>query len=168
MAKNTDAQDTSSKKRGGKRAQERTAFRQRARDLSRKRKLAYLLGLEVRRIVEDLELHEWLLLEIWTSMRVREPLLSVLRTRYHQVKPDDLLMMPVECIDLLDRFYRVVDEFWLYLRTTEDMPTAMSVNYKRYVGRLKRIADPLVQLLDECHRYSSPFPELLPAAQPAP
>ncbi len=145
----------------GKKTQPRAGFRKRARDLSRKRKLAYLMSREVARIVEDLETYEWLLMDVWTSLRVREPLLNVLRTRYHDLKPDDLLMLPVECIDLLDRFHRTLDAFWLYLRTTEDMPTALSVTYKRYTNQLKRIADPLVPLLDQCHGYSSAFPEIL-------
>ncbi len=159
MAKKRADNEPGREGRKGRKAA-RASIRRRSRDLSRKRKLAYILSQEVRRIVEDLELREWLLMEIWTKMRVREPLLNVLKSRYEQVKPDDLLSLPVECLDLCDRFYRLLDEFWLYLRTTEDMPTAMSVNYRRYRMQLKRIAEPLLEALDTCHGYESPFPSL--------
>ncbi len=143
---------------------ERMQLRQRGRDASRKRKLAFLLCQEVRRVMEELELRRELLLGVWSKMRLRQPLLNVLRTRYEELKPDDLLLMPIECLEHLDRFYRKLDEFRLYIQVTEDMPTTLEVSYERFRLSLSQIARPLLWHLDAAHHYE----EALPASMPGP
>jgi hypothetical protein len=143
---------------------ERFAKRARARDLSRKRKLAYLLSQEVRRVVEELLLRHDLLMDVWSRMRIRQPLLAVVRTRYEELRPDDLLMLPVDCLEHLDRFYRTLDEFRLYLQTTEDMPTALEVAYERFRLALTQISRPLLWHLDDTHHYEDALPAMAPRA----
>jgi len=136
--------------------------REKLREETRQRRVAFLLSQEVRRIVEDLEFHASLLLDIWSKMRLRKPLLNVLRTRYEEVSPDDLLLLPLECLDLADRFYRMVEEFRLYIQTTEDMPTTLETTYERYRLNLTQASRALLFYLDEIHAYEVGMAVLAP------
>lgn len=119
----------------------------------RRRRLAYMLTLEIKRVVEDLALRKALLLKVWSKMRIRQPLMSLLRSRFDLIKPDDLLLLPMECMDLLDQFYRQLDEFRLYMRVTEDMPTSLETVYEQQLQQLTRISRPLLGRLNAIHGY---------------
>ena len=95
-------------------------------------------------------------------MRAREPLMNVVRSRYELINAQDLLMMPIDCIELLGGFYQTLDAFRFYLETTEDMPTALEISYERYRLRLVRISVPLIEALDRTHGYKDAFPFILP------
>lgn len=133
-------------------AARREEFRREGRS-RRRRRVAYMLSLEVRRIVEDLELRMSLLVRVWSKMRSRQPLLNLLRCRFERVRPDDLLLLPMECMDLLDQFYRQLDEFRLYLQVTEDMPTALEIRYLHYQSVLTKISHSLLGRLNAIHDY---------------
>jgi hypothetical protein len=138
---------------------ERFSKRKEQRELSRKRKLAYLISLEVRRIVEDLESREQLLIEVWSKMRIRQPLLNVLRTRYEQLAAEDLLLLSAPSLTLLERFYRRVDAFSLYVQVTEDMPMTMASAYVRFRLDIAQVARALIFHLEEQHRYEDELGE---------
>lgn len=119
----------------------------------RRRRLAYLLSLEVRRVVEDLALRQALLLKVWSKMRIRAPILNLLRSRFDRIRPDDLLLLPMECLDLLDQFFRQLDEFRLYVQVTEDMPTSLELVYEQQLQLLTKISRPLLGRLNAIHGY---------------
>lgn len=119
----------------------------------RVQKLAWLLHLEVERIVDELELRQTLLLKVWSKMRIRAPLLRLLRCRYEKIRPTDLLLLPLETLELLERFYRKLDEFRLYLQVTEDMPTTLATAWQQYKEALTQVGRPLLMQLKAIHRY---------------
>lgn len=119
----------------------------------RVQKLAWLIHLEVERIVDELELRQALLLKVWSKMRIRTPLLRILRCRYEKIRPTDLLLLPLETLELCERFYRKLDAFRLYLQVTEDMPTTLATAWQQYKEALTQLGRPLLAQLKALHHY---------------
>lgn len=134
--------------RGPKRT---AAARRRTREEARLSRLALMLSLEVRRLLEDITLRRGLLLDVWSKMRARAPLVKLLRTRWEEVPTADLLLLPEPALLALDRFYRGVDEFRLYVETTQDMPRALQAVYANYAAQLEVAGIAACNLLDDLH-----------------
>lgn len=117
------------------------------RELERVGRLSWLLELEVSRLVEDVRMRRNLLLTVWSRMRKRGPLVRTLGSRYETIPAEDLMLLPGEVLTLVDHFYRLVDEFRLYLETTEDMPRTLLEQYDMYMEQLENVAPPLVDAL---------------------
>lgn len=127
------------------------AGRKAKREDERAQRLALVLALEIRRMVEDVLLRKGLLVEIWSKMRARRPLLNVLRSRYEDVPAVDLVELPADAILRVEAFYRVVDEFRLYLESTEDMPNTLENHYANYASQMEQAGLVALGLLQDLH-----------------
>lgn len=99
-------------------------------------RLKALLGMEICRIVEDLENRETWLVELWSRHRDRGPFLDSVFSRWKNLDIRDLMLLDTETVASVEEFYRELDEFRLYLSFTQDMPTALSDQYTEFLQRL--------------------------------
>lgn len=102
---------------------------------------------DVDRIVEDLEFRREFLREIWSVSRDRGAFLDTVTTRWRDLGADDLLEFPTEDVAAVDRFYRTLDDFSLYLRFTDDMPATLLGRYDRALDRLKELGQEVIERL---------------------
>lgn len=116
-------------------------------DAERAERVAYALALEIARIVDDLQLREVFLVEMWGRHRDRGPFLDTLFSRYATLGFAELALFPVDAIGKVDEFYRELEEFRLYVRFTEDMPTSIADAYRWQLRRLEAYAEQAVDAL---------------------
>lgn len=116
-------------------------------DHERAQRVAYNLALEIARIVDDLELRETFLVEMWGRHRDRGPFLDTLASRYRTLGFPELSLLPEDAVAKVDEFYRELDEFRLYVRFTEDMPTSLADAYRWQLRRLQAYAEQAVGAL---------------------
>ena len=100
-------------------------------------RLRRLLALEVDRIVEDLEARRDFLLDTWSRHRDRGPFLDTVFSRWRTLSMADLALVEDDAIEACEAFYRELEDFRLYMRFTQDMPTTLA---DRYDVSLKHIA----------------------------
>lgn len=106
-------------------------------DATRARRLRTLIALEVARIVEDLDVRKEFLVAMWSSHRDRAPFLETVFSRWHTLGFHDLACLDIEEVVVIDTFFRELEEFRLYIRFTQDMPTMLSSRYDWMVRRLE-------------------------------
>jgi hypothetical protein len=116
-------------------------------DAERAERVAYGLALEIARIVDDLELRQVFLVEMWGRHRDRGPFLDTLHTRYATLGFPELALLPPDALAKVDEFYRELEEFRLYVRFTEDMPTSLADAYRWQLNRLSAYAEQAVDAL---------------------
>jgi hypothetical protein len=148
-------------------------------DATRTKRLRTLIALEVSRIVEDLDVRKEFLIAMWSSHRDRAPFLETVYSRWNTLSFTDLACLELEEVVVIDTFFRELEEFRLYIRFTQDMPTMMSSRYDWMLRRLEgygRLAlealggapeRPLVEFEDEdpevpLLRYAIPDPDEVP------
>lgn len=100
------------------------------------RKIRSLLGLEIRRVTEDLVRRRDILVELWGRHRVRAPFLDTAFSRYRTLGMADLLLLEPEEVERVEAFYRELDDLRFYLAYTEDMPRAMAMVFDSALARL--------------------------------
>ncbi len=100
-------------------------------------RLRRLLAMEIDRIVEDLELRRDFLLDVWSRHRDRGPFVDTVFSRWTTLSLTDLALIEPEAIESAEAFYRELEDFRLYMRFTQDMPTTLA---ERYDLSLKHIA----------------------------
>ena len=100
-------------------------------------RLRRLLALEIDRIVEDLGLRRDFLLDTWSRHRDRGPFIDTLFSRWRTLSMVDLALVEAEAIEACEAFYRELEDFQLYMRFTQDMPTTLA---DRYDSALKHIS----------------------------
>ncbi len=103
-------------------------------------RLRTLLALEVFRTADDLQRRRDLLVEIWGAQRARAPMLDTVFARYRSLAMGELLLLDVDEILAVERFYRELDELRFYLAHTEDMPRALAVVLDSSLVRLRAAA----------------------------
>ncbi len=116
-------------------------------DREKAERLAVLLIREIDRIVFDLELRRELLFQLFSRERIRTPLLRVLSSRYYEIKAELLILLPPDVFQMLDDFYRELDEFIFYASYTEDMPQNLQQKFDAYLEDIRRLAPPLIDAL---------------------
>lgn len=134
-----------------KAAPKRKPSRRQTKDQERAERLALIVALEVRRMLEDVLFRKGLLVEVWSKMRARKPLLNTLRSRYDEIPATDLMLLPADVILEVERFYRVVDEFRLYLESTEDMPGTLENYYVNYSSQMEQVGLSALAALQPLH-----------------
>lgn len=92
-------------------------------------RLRRLLALEIDRIVEDLELRRDFLLDTWSRHRDRGPFLDTVFSRWTTLSMTDLGLVEAEALLACESFYRELEDFRLYIRFTQDMPTTLADRY---------------------------------------
>lgn len=118
-------------------------------DQEKLERLVVLVIREIDRIAFDLDFRRDLLFSLWSKDRIRMPLLNVLRSRFHEIKADLLILFPSSIYQLLDDFYRTLDEFIFYASYTEDMPQNLAQKFDAYVEDIRNLAGPLIEELKE-------------------
>ena len=116
-------------------------------DKEKAERLAVLLIREIDRVVFDLELRRELLFQLFSRERIRTPLLRVLSSRFYEIKAELLILFPPDVFQMLDDFYRALDEFIFYASYTEDMPQNLQQKFDAYLEDIKRLAPPLIEAL---------------------
>ena len=103
----------------------------------RSQRLRRLLLLEIRRILEDLEAREALLLELWGRERIRAPFLETAFSRYRSLGFPDLMLLGIPEVEALERFARELDDLRFYFAYTQDMPQAVRAVFRGALVRLQ-------------------------------
>jgi len=116
-------------------------------DQEKAERLAVLLIREIDRVVFDLELRRELLFTLFSRERIRTPLLRVLSSRYYEIKAELLILLPSDVYQMVDDFYRELDEFIFYVSYTEDMPLNLQQKFDAYLEDIKRMAPALIDKL---------------------
>ncbi len=138
-------------------------------DRERAERVAYNIAMEIARIVDDLEARERFLVEMWSRHRDRGPFLDTLFSRYRTLGFPDLALLPVDAVAKVDAFYRELEEFRLYCRFTEDMPTSLEEAYRWQVRRLAAYAEQALEALGGTpERPLLEIPDVEPEPKPAP
>lgn len=136
-------------------------------DLEKAQRVALLIASEIARIVDDLEVRQAFLLDIWGRHRDRGPFLDTVMSRWGTLGFPELALLPADAILKVEEFYRELEEFRLYLRFTEDMPTTMSESYRWQLRRLEGYAEQAVDALGGTpERPLLDFPDTDPAPGP--
>jgi hypothetical protein len=120
-------------------------------------KLRRLLAMEIRRVTEDLERRQPLLVQVWGRQRVRAPFLDTTFSRWTSLGFQELTDLSGEELEALDAFYRELDEVRLYLAHTEDMPRSLDLALTSSTARLRRLAGITLERLG-----APPLDEVLP------
>ena len=102
---------------------------------------------DVDRIVEDLEFRRDFLREIWSVSRDRGAFLDTITSKWRELGADDLLQFDHQDVVKIDGFYRALEDFQLYLKFTDDMPTTLIERYDRTLDKLKELGDEVVERL---------------------
>ncbi len=118
-------------------------------DLEKAERLAVLLIREIDRIVFDLEFRKDILFSLWSRDRIRAPLLRVLSSRYYEIKAELLILFPTDVFQMVDDFYRALDEFIFYVSYTEDMPQNLAQKFEAYLEDIKELGPALIEKLRE-------------------
>ncbi|MEO0600640.1 MAG: hypothetical protein AAF211_04335 [Myxococcota bacterium] len=92
-------------------------------------RLRQLVASEIDRIVEDLANRRELLLEAWSRHRDRGPFVDTMFSRWTTIAMTDLALIDSDALTACEAFYRELDDFRMYCRYTEDMPTTMTARY---------------------------------------
>lgn len=116
-------------------------------DREKAERVAYNLALEIARIVDDLESRERFLIEMWGRHRDRGPFLDTIHSRYATLGFPELALLDTDATAKVDEFYRELEEFRLYCRFTEDMPTSLAESYRWQLQRLVAYAEQAVEAL---------------------
>lgn len=116
-------------------------------DREKAERIAFNLALEIARILDDLELRKTFLVEMWGRHRDRGPFLDTLHSRYGSLGFQELALLPNDAVAKVDEFYRELEEFRLYCRFTEDMPTSLDEAYAWQLVRLSAYAEQAVEAL---------------------
>jgi hypothetical protein len=136
-------------------------------DGERAERVALLIAMEIARIVDDLELRQAFLLDVWGRHRDRGPFLDTVASRWSTLGFPELVLLPADALAKVEEFYRELEEFRLYLRYTEDMPTTMSESYSGQLRRLNGYAEQAVEALGGTpERPLLDFPDLPPEPPP--
>lgn len=148
-------------------------------DATRAKRLRTLIALEIARIVEDLDVRKEFLIAMWSSHRDRAPFLETVFSRWNTLGFNDLACLELSEVVVVDSFFRELEEFRLYIRFTQDMPTMLSSRYDWMLRRLEgygRLAleslggapeRPLVEFDDQdpevpLLKYTVPDPDEIP------
>ncbi len=118
-------------------------------DEEKAERLSVLLIREIDRIVFDLEFRKDILFSLWSRDRIRTPLLRVLSSRYYEIKAELLILFPTDIYQMVDDFYRALDEFIFYVSYTEDMPQNLSQKFDAYLEDIKELGPALIEKLRE-------------------
>lgn len=116
-------------------------------DREKAERLAVLLVREIDRIVFDLEFRKDILFSLWSRDRIRAPLLRVLSSRYYEIKAELLILLPSDVFQILDDFYRALDEFIFYVSYTEDMPQNLAQKFEAYLEDIRELGPALIEKL---------------------
>lgn len=116
-------------------------------DAERAERVALLIAMEIARIVDDLEVRQAFLLDIWGRHRDRGPFLDSVFSRWGTLGFPELALLPGDALLKVEEFYRELEEFRLYLRFTEDMPTTMAESYRWQLRRLAGYGEQAVEAL---------------------
>lgn len=100
-------------------------------------RILLLLKLDAQRLFERIKLRAADYLLDFSLKRTREHLGDVFKSRYPEVKIEELKFCSEEVILNLDHFYHRVDELKWYLYHTEDMPTNVENCVRRDIGKLE-------------------------------
>ncbi len=93
-------------------------------------RLRQLVASEIDRIVEDLVQRRELLLDAWSRHRERGPFLDTMFSRWTTIGMTDLALIDSDALVACEAFYRELDDFRMYCRYTQDMPTTMAERYE--------------------------------------
>ncbi len=116
-------------------------------EATRLQRLRALLALEISRIVDDLDVRKEFLIQMWSLHRQREPFLETVFSRWTTLDFTDLSLLSLEEVVVVESFYRELDEFRLYIRFTQDMPTMMTTRYGQLLVRLEAYGRKAVEVL---------------------
>lgn len=103
-------------------------------------RLRQLIATEIDRIVEDLAVRRELLLEAWSVHRDRGPFIDTMFSRWTTIGMTDLALVEASALTACEAFYRELDDFRMYCRYTQDMPTTMAEQYDLAVRTLDAYA----------------------------
>ncbi|MEN0065820.1 MAG: hypothetical protein AAGA48_27015 [Myxococcota bacterium] len=92
-------------------------------------RLRQLVASEIDRIVEDLAVRQELLLDAWSRHRDRGPFIDTMFSRWTTIGMTDLALIDSEALTACEAFYRELDDFRMYCRYTQDMPTTMAERF---------------------------------------
>ena len=106
-----------------------------------------LLAYEIDRILSDLAGRRVLLLEVWGRHRERGPFLDTLQSRWMTLGFPELALIDARVLGLVERFYRELSDFRLYVSYTQDMPSTLADRYDVVVERLERVGRPAIDVL---------------------
>ena len=108
-----------------------------------------LLAFEVDRILSDLASRRHMLLDVWGRHRERGPFLDTLQSRWYTLGFPELALIDPVVLGLVERFYRELADFRLYVSYTQDMPSTLSDRYDVTVERLERVGRPAIDVLGD-------------------
>ena len=103
-------------------------------------RLRLLLALEIHRVSDDLLRRRDLLLEVWGRHRSRSPFLDTTFQRYRTLAMGELLELESREIEVVESFYRELNDLRFYLAHTDDMPRALSMVLDSSLARLRAAA----------------------------
>lgn len=106
-----------------------------------------LVAMEIARIVDDLEVREMFLLDMWGRHRDRGPFLDTIASRWTSLGFRELSLLDVDTVLKVEEFYRELDEFRLYMRFTEDMPASLASSFRWQLVRLRGYGEQAVDAL---------------------
>ena len=116
-------------------------------DRERSERLHQMLASEICRIIEDLELREAFLIDMWSRHRDRGPFVDTLFSRWTTLPFTHLALLEPDTLLKCEEFYRELEEFKLYLSFTEAMPATMAESYRFQLKRLAAYAEQAVEAL---------------------
>lgn len=117
--------------------------------LDKEIRLVLLLKLEINRIIDDINTKKDILYKLWSKERTREPLISVLKSRFYDLSFTDLMFLEKDLNVELDRFYRALSDFKFYVTYTEDMPQTMKNTFNMHFKSLNLLAIKLLNNLSK-------------------
>ncbi len=79
--------------------------------------------------------------------RDRGAFLDTVTSKWRELGADDLLEFDHDDVVRIDTFYRALEDFQMYLKFTEDMPTTLQERYDRTLDRLKELGEDVVERL---------------------
>lgn len=120
--------------------------------------LRRLVVFEIQRIIDDLELRQRFLIDMWARHRDRGPFLDSLFSRWRTLSMGELLLLDQEAMPHLEAFYRELEDLRLFFTFTDDMPTTLEGRYELGFKRLKYFAEAaLAALGGQLELPSSPW-----------
>ena len=100
-----------------------------------------LIALDSGNIMRRLAARSEEMMNLFSRLRSREPLLSTIASRFPSATFHDLVCLPVHEQAVVNTFYECLDEMRWYFTYTEDMPLTA-----------RQVAEGLVRRLEEAHR----------------